>query len=197
MMRANELLSERIVNAFDQSKKQKYADQVWDILQKSYAKLPGGFGTASSIEELIEKSGLWKIIVRNGQVTAVNVYRDQHGRKSIASGTDGSRQGKLDYKMIKDEDVKLGRAWAEVSGAPAAMLAKLGAKPIPSKFAKILTGKHIISYDPDGYHYTRLIAGDPHEKIMYGVINLTPELEQTLKDNGIQLNQLSPDIFRS
>jgi hypothetical protein len=196
-MRANELLVERVVNAFDEIKKQQYAQQVWNILQASYAGLPGGFGTASSIEELMEKLGLWKIIVRNGRVTAVNVYRDQHGRKSIASGTDGTSQGKLDYKMIKSEDVRLGRAWAEVSGAPEAILSKMGAKPIPSKFAKILTGKHIMSYDPDGYHYTRLIAGEPREKIMYGVVNLSSELKQQLENSGIQVNQLPNDIFKS
>lgn len=193
-MKAIEILSERVVNAFDNDKKKQYSDQVWNILQQSYAKLPGGFGTASSVEELIAKSGLWKIIVRNGKVSAVNVYKDQHGRKSIASGTDGSPQGKMDYKMIKNADVKLGRAWAEVSGAPAAMLEKMGAKPIPSKFAEMLTGKKIMNYDPDGVHYTRLINGEPHEKVMYGIVNLSPELESKLANSGVELNQL-PDNF--
>lgn len=193
-MRINELLTERVHNAFDASSKLKYAPQVWEILQSSYAKLPGGFGTASSVEELIEKSGLWKIVVRNGSVTAVNIYRDMHGRKSIASGTDGTVQGKKDFMMLKDADIKYKRAWAEVSGAPERILSKLGAKPIPAKFAPLLTGKEILEYNNDGYHYTRLIAGDPHEKVIYGVINLDPELEQKLQSSGIDLKTL-PDNF--
>ena len=196
-MRTKEFIIERVVNAFDEAGKLKYADQVWDVLQRSYANLPGGFGTASSIEELIEKSGLWKIIVRNGHVTAVNVYKDQHGRKSVASGTDGSTQGKLDYKMIKSADIKFNRAWGEVSDRAEALMAKLGAKPIPAKFAPILTGKKILSYNPDGVHYTRMIAGEPHEKIMYGVVNLTPELESEFKANGVELHQLPSNITKS
>lgn len=196
-MRTKEFIIERVVNAFDEQEKLKYADQVWDVLQKSYAKLPGGFGTASSLEELIEKSGLWKIIVRSGHVTAVNVYRDQNGRKSIASGTDGSIQGKLDYRMIKSADIKFNRAWGEVSDRAEALMAKLGAKPIPAKLAPILTGKKILSYNPDGVHYTRMIAGEPHEKIMYGVVNITPDLEAQIKANGIELHQLPSNITKN
>ena len=195
-MNISELLIERVVNAFDPTKKQHYATQVWDLLQKSYSTVPGGFGTAATIEELIEKSGLWKLVVRDGRVTAAGIYRDQHGRKSIAAGTDGTTQGKKDYLMIKDADVKLGRAWAEVSGAPERIMAKSGAKPLPAKFAEVLTGKEILEYNPDGYHYTRLIAGDPHEKVIYGVINMTPELEQQLTKAGISLKDL-PQNFKT
>ena len=195
-MNITDLLLERVVNAFDANKKQHYASQVWELLQKSYSSVPGGFGTAATIEELIEKSGLWKLVVRDGRVTAAGIYRDQFGRKSIAAGTDGTTQGKKDYMMIKDADVKLGRAWAEVSGAPERIMAKSGAKPLPAKFAKVLTGKEILEYNPDGFHYTRLIAGSPHEKVIYGIVNLTPELEKQLVQAGISLNDL-PQNFKS
>lgn len=197
IMKINELLTERVHNAFNASSKVKYAPQVWDILQSSYSKLPGGFGTASSIEELIDKSGLWKIVVRDGNVTAVNIYKDMHGRKSIASGTDGSPQGKKDFMMLKDADIKFKRAWAEVSGAPERILSKLGAKPIPSKFAPLLTGKEILDYNDDGFHYTRLIAGEPHEKVIYGVVNLDPELEKKLQSSGIDLQNLPDNFLKS
>lgn len=192
-MKAAELLIEHVVNAFTPEQKNKFVQQVWDIMQKSYASI-GGFGTASSPEELIQTSGLWKIITRNGNITAVNIYRDQHGRKSIASGTDGSPQGKKDYLMIKNEDVKFNRAWAEVSGAPEKILMRSGAKAIPAKFAPILTQKEILSYNPDGVHYTRLIAGHPHEKAMYGVINVTPDLEDSLRAQGIELSELPKNL---
>ena len=190
-MNIKELLVERVINAFDQPIKNKYADQVWDIMQTSYQNLPGGFGTASSIEELIDKSGLWKLVVRDGTVTAANIYKDQNGRKSIASGTNGTTQGKKDYFMIKTADVKLNRSWGEVSGPAERVMNKLGAKPIPNKFAAMLTGKEILEFNPDGFHYTRLIAGDPHEKIIYGTVNASPELVATMAAQGITLHDLS------
>lgn len=190
-MNIKELLVERVINAFDQPIKNKYADQVWDIMQTSYQSLPGGFGTASSVEELIDKSGLWKLVVRDGTVTAANIYKDQNGRKSIASGTNGTTQGKKDYFMIKTADVKLNRSWGEVSGPAERVMNKLGAKPIPNKFAAMLTGKEILEFNPDGFHYTRLIAGDPHEKIIYGTVNASPELVATMAAQGITLHDLS------
>jgi hypothetical protein len=193
-MNIKEILAERIVNAFDQSIKHRYAKQVWDIMQLSYKSVPGGFGTASSIEELIEKSGLWKLVVRGGVVTAASVYRDQHGRKGIAAGTDGTPEGKKDLYMIKTADLKLNRAWGEVSGAPESILRKAGAKPISNKFAAILTGKAILEYNPDGFHYTRLIAGEPHEKIIYGTVALTPELSAKLAASGIELHDLPASL---
>lgn len=189
-MRANEILIERILNLHDSSSKLKVADLIWDMLQKSYAKVPGGFGTAASIDELIEKSALWKVVTRNGVPTAVLIYRDQFGRKSIASGTDGSKQGKMDYMMLRNADIVHNRAWGEVSGAPEKILVKMGCKPILAKFAPMLTHKEIIAYNDDGFHYTRLIAGEPHEKIIFGVVELTlPEIEQLTKA-GIDLHEL-------
>jgi hypothetical protein len=196
-MKINDILLERVYNAFTSTDKMKYADQVWAVLQQAYSKLRGGFGTASSLEELIEKSGLWKVVVRDGKVSAVNIYKDQHGRKSIASGTDGTPQGKKDFMMIKNEDVKFNRAWVEVSDAPEKILARMGAKPIPSKFAGPLTGKEILDYNSDGYHYTRLIAGDPHEKIIYGIVNLDSKLEEKLRNAGISIHELPGNIRKS
>lgn len=196
-MKINDILLERVYNAFTSTDKMKYADQVWAVLQQSYSKLRGGFGTASSLEELIEKSGLWKVVVRDGKVSAVNIYKDQHGRKSIASGTDGTPQGKKDFMMIKNEDVKFNRAWVEVSDAPEKILARMGAKPIPSKFAGPLTGKEILDYNSDGYHYTRLIAGEPHEKIIYGIVNLDPKLEEKLRNAGISTHELPGNIRKN
>lgn len=195
-MKITELLLERVRNAFTDAEKQKYGPQVWEILQKSYASLPGGFGTASSLEELIQTSGLWKIVIRDGKVSSVNIYRDQHGRKSIASGTDGTTQGKKDFLMIKHADVNLKRAWAEVSGAPEKILTRMGATPIPNKYAALLTGKEILELNDDGFHYTRLIAGEPHEKIMLGFVKVDQELLYKIDKAGIKLQSL-PDNFKT
>jgi hypothetical protein len=186
-------LFERFVNVFDEDSKKKYADQVWDILQKSYEKV-GGFHSAANIEELIAKTGMWKLVVRDGHVYAASLYKDHLGRKSIASGTDGSDLGKSDYNRIAREDVSMQRAWAEVSGFPEALLKRAKAKPIPNTFASALTGKEILELNPDGFHYTRLISGHPHEKMIYGVIDIDPDTMAKLEQQGINLHELPSNI---
>jgi hypothetical protein len=191
-MRYQQLI-ERVINLFDPEEKEKYSDEVWNILQSSYAKI-GGFKSAANIEELTQKTNLWKLIKRDGVITAVGIYKDSLGRKSIASGTNGSDQGKRDYLMIKNEDMKFKRAWAEVSGPAEKMLIRGGAKPIPNTLAGALTGKDITELNPDGFHYTRRIAGEQHEKAIYGFVALTPEVQQKLVDAGIDLHSLPDNI---
>lgn len=190
-MKLEEILVERVVNAFDAADKKKYATQVWDMLQVAYG---GDFRSAANKEELIDDSGLWKLVFRAGKLTAVNVYKDSHGRKSIASATDKTTQGKRDYIMMKNDDVKFERAWGEVSGAPEAIMKKSGLKPVPNKFAHALTGKEILSLNDDGFHYTRMIGGHPEEKIIYGAPQLDDKLKAKLKDAGISLKELPTNI---
>lgn len=193
-MKSTDFLTERILNLHDTAAKQQLGPQIWDLLQLSYSKVPGGFGTADSLEELIGKTGLWKVVTRDGIVTAANIYRDQFGRKSVAAGTNGTKQGIKDYFMVQGDDKKLGRAWAEVSGKPEAFMQKSGATPIPAKFAPMLTKKEIIEYNPDGVHYTRMIGGEPHEKVIYGAVKLTKDDATQLVNAGIELHTLPKNI---
>lgn len=187
------ILTEHVVNLHTPEQKKKYAAAVWDLLQKSYEKI-GGFKSAASPEELIHDSGLWKVITRGGVPTAVNIYKDKFGRKSIAIGTDLSIQGKRDYAMIKDEDIRFKRAWAEVSGAVEKYMIRVGAKPLPSRFAPFLTGKKILEVNPDGVHYTRLISGHPHEKVIYGFVNLSATELEELEATGVTIHELPSEI---
>jgi hypothetical protein len=191
-MRFSELF-EHYVNAFDVPAKQKYADQVWDIMTKSYEKL-GGFHTAANVDELMHKSGLWKLCLRDGKVVAAILYKDQNGRKSIASGTNQTRQGLRDYISMKDEDINLNRSWAEVSGPAEVAMRKSGAAPVPNTMAHTLTGKEILELDPDGYHYVRLIAGQPHTKMIYGSVAMDTDTMERLVNQGIDLHTLPPNI---
>jgi hypothetical protein len=191
-MRYSELF-EHYVNAFDVNSKEKYADQVWAIMVRSYEKL-GGFHTAANIQELIQKTGLWKLCVRDDHVFAAMLYKDQNGRKSIASGTDGSSRGKRDYMLMKDEDVERQRAWAEVSGPAENVMKKSGAQPVPNTLANVLTGKEILELDPDGYHYDRLISGHRHTKIIYGFVNLDKDTAAKLVASGVDLHTLPSNI---
>jgi hypothetical protein len=183
-MKIKEILDERVINLHKEDNKDKYGEDVWNILQKSYESI-GGFKTAANLDELKEKSGMWKIVKRGDDITAVRIYKDQFGRKGIAMGSDGTTKGKKDTLMLCKDDIKFGRAWAETSGAPERLMFKFGAKPIPAYFAPYLVKKHILSVEDDGYHYTRLIDGHPHVKIIMGNATITPAEKTELEKNGV------------
>ena len=193
-MRSQEFLVERILNLFTAADKQKYVDQVWDILQSSYASV-GGFKTSPSKEDLINTTGLWKLVRRGDDgITALKVYKDLYGRKSVGSGTNGTIQGKKDYILLKDSDVRLQRMWSEASGPVEHMLEK-NYEPIPNKYAAFLTGKEIVSLDPDGYHYTRMIMGAPHVKKLFGFVELSPNDLKKLADFGLKIQELPKNFI--
>jgi hypothetical protein len=182
------LLVEHYVNLIEPNEKRKYADEVWDMLQKAYEPV-GGFKSANSPEHLVDDSHLWKLVRRSGKIVSVIIYKDQNGRKLIGMATDGSSQGKKDASKIASEDAKLRRSWAEASGPAEKFLLKNGAIPIPAKFAKQLTGKEILGYDIDGIHYTRLIGGEPKSKAIYGFPRVSKELEADLHKHRIELHK--------
>jgi len=195
-MKIKEILQERILNLTSPAEKQKYVDIVWDMLQKSYANV-GGFLSAADKQTLIDTTSLWKLVRRNkNEITAVNLYRDQFGKKTMASGTNGTRQGLIDYRTLKNDDARLKRSWCEASGPVEKMLDKTpGMNPIPNKYAAYLTGKEILSLNDDGYHYTRMIMGEPHQKKLYGSLKINSNSLQTLEKFGLKLEDL-PENFR-
>jgi hypothetical protein len=206
-MRYHEFLIERVVNLHSTDEKMAYADQVWDMLQRSYKKA-GGFKSAGSPEELANEPGYWKLVHRGDKITALGVYKKSSRTKNfkmIASATEtelnpetgeykATPQGLKDYHMVKSSDIKTKRSWAEVSGASEKIMLRSGATPISNKYAEFLTGKKIVDFNPDGYHYTRLIQGEPHEKIMVGFIDLSPEGAEELSNRGVSLKELPPNI---
>ncbi len=171
------ILFERYVNLHTSQQLAPYIDEIWDMLIKSYEPI-GGFKSAKSKEDLIRKTGLAKLVRRNGKIVAVKIYKDELGRKSIAGGTDGSTEGKQGLFKMSEEDVKMNRAWGEFSGAMEHIMLKKGGVPIPNTMASALLGKPIESLDDDGYHYTREIQGELHKKIMIGDVNKLMSLLQ-------------------
>lgn len=173
-----EFIQEHVLSIGLNPKHDKYRDQhrqeIHDILTKSYAPI-GGYGNLGSgtkeesdaIHKDISTSFI-KAYRRGGKITSVNLYRDQYGRKSIAAGTDGSEQGKIDFKKNKIEDNKQKRAWGEASGKVAAGAEKVGMPKVPSSEAEKLVKKPIISKDADGHSYTRMIGDKEVKKAIYG-----------------------------
>ena len=123
-MRYNNLF-ETILNLSSHNfeKRMMYADQVWSMLQYAYADI-GGFLSAANVTELAETPGLWKLVRRKHHITAVIIYKASFGRKLIGAATDGTGEGKSDLMMILNDDKKLERSWAEVSGRMEGLLEK-------------------------------------------------------------------------
>lgn len=172
-------ISERVVNSFDGSNRDevlsKHGKDLHDMISKSY-EYAGGYGghkTGSQEEhdaihsDLSNHKHILKITTRNGKATNVNIYKNQHGRKSIGAATDGSKQGVTDFKKTKQEDMRPERhAWAEVSDKAEHVVKKLGAKEVDVKHAAKLTGKEITP--TTGNRYKRKIGGTDHEKVIVG-----------------------------
>lgn len=206
-MRYHEFLVERIINLHTVEEKLPYADEVWDMLQRSYKKI-GGFKSADSPKDLANDPGYWKLVRRNGKITALGIYKKSpvtKNFKTIASATEtelnpetgeykATERGLRDYNKVKIEDIKAKRSWSEVSGPAEKLMIRSGATPIDNKYAELLTGKKILDRDNDGYHYVRLIQGEPHRKIIVGFVNLNKEGTQELIRLGLDVKELPPNI---
>lgn len=171
-----ELINEHFINIItkedtNKQKLEKYKDEVYSILQSSYAEIGGLYG-CDNVETLINDTDFWKINIKNGKVVAVFVYTFKRGgRKLVYCGSDGTQIGKDALKKIIDDDIKFieRQSWAEVSGAMAHIYLKKGANVLDVEIAqKLLPDKQII---PLGRKvYQREIGGVMVKKIIVGNI---------------------------
>lgn len=102
-------------NLFTREEKLPYVDEVWGVLARSYADIGGIKGTGfRTPEDMIQNIPFWKINTKDGKVVAVQMYKDKHGRKLVASGTDGSTGGLKSHTNSTLE--AHGREYGEKSG---------------------------------------------------------------------------------
>ena len=178
MLSFNAFLNEKVLSigfkAEHEKFREKHRQEIHDMIHKAYASEDGYSGHVSgsaeeskAIHDDISKSNI-KAVKRDGKISAVNLYRDQHGRKSIASATNGTEQGKNDWKKIKSEDHTQKRAWGETSHKVLHMQNKMGVPKIPSSRAKELLGKDVTPTSGDEYEYSRKIGKDIRQKTMMG-----------------------------
>lgn len=154
--------------------REKYRDQIHDILKTSYEKMGGygglGSGTEqehNSIHADITKLNI-KMTRRGDAITAVMLYKDQFGRKAVAAGTDGSVRGKKDLLAHMKEDHTQSRSWGEVSDTPEHLQRKLGAPEVPYAKAKKIIGKDDMEQIPGTNRYERKIGDKIKGKIAMG-----------------------------
>ena len=167
-------LDETFKNLFTVNEKEKYVDQVWDMLQTAYASLGGIKGNGfKSKEDMMENIQMWKLALRGDHVTACNMYKQKDGRKRVAIGTDGTTQGKSDLAEMIIADMKQNRSYGEVSGSSLNFILRIMGPSDAKKYfipfemvEKILHDDEIRKIDE--YKYERKIGGSWHEKVMMG-----------------------------
>jgi len=197
MLKFKQFLNETFVNAIgDESKdvKSKYAKQVWDILQRSYADIGGIHGSGfKSQQDMVDNIPFWKMAIVNGKVVAVTMYKTKGdiGRKSVAIGTDGSDAGKKQVvSMLKaDFRVSFGEKSGSALGAlmkntPWSVLEAFTLKPADASKALRKPLTPLADFDGEidkdavrtfakypqlkDYAYVRNIGGEPHVKVAFG-----------------------------
>lgn len=161
------------INPEHEKYREKHREEIHHILKHSYKDIGGyggkGHGSKEEHEDIHKDiSNLHiKATKREGKITSVNLYKPQHGRKSVGSGTDGSPEGKRDFLHNKKEDHHQKRAWGEVSGKVEHLTKKLGFPIVKAKHAEKLLGKKVTPHE-DGEHYDRDIGGHQHTKVIVG-----------------------------
>lgn len=170
-------LNEKIINvgfnASQEPNREKYRQQVHDVIQKSYKNVEGGYGGHGSGSDAESKAihadisdHAIKATKRGSDITHATIYKKSKGRKIIGLGTSGTEQGKADWKKTAEEDKKKKRAWGEFSGKAERAYKSVGFAQKSSARAGELTGKNVNIVDRK--RYTRNIGGHEHEKTILG-----------------------------
>ncbi len=174
--------------------KKKWADRVWDMLQRAYEDIGGIKGSGFlNKEDMIDNIPFWKIFHRGEHLIAVVLYKDTRGRKLVAIGTDRSQQSKKILSNIFKEALKV--SYGEYSGKLLSAIVKnvsyekLEPYLLDPLYVKKLLDKEIYPPDPEKlnlidletynkfprlhkYFYMRDFNGKSYLKICLG----TPEL---------------------
>jgi len=167
-----EIMNEKILNLYNKNEKEKYAEIVYDLLQKSYEKIGGLKGSGfENPQEMINKIYLWKIYKRGNKILAGIMYKDKGFRKAVAVFTNQTEEGKEALKKLLRDDFE--RSIIEISGPLYKFIENnfptfLAKYKIPCKVAEKILGKKLDCIDD--YFYVRNINGNKLEKIMVGTI---------------------------
>jgi hypothetical protein len=178
------------------NQKNKYADEVYAMLNKAYAKIGGVKGSGfESAKAMTHKIPFWKLGFMKDELKIVMLFKDTGGRKLVALGTDGTKEARKMLASALKSD--LNRAYKEFSDGIWKFSRKFIGDAVllqfvvpVSKVRELLKKKTILDMDqvPDEfkgdivrndpfykYYYGREIGGEIHVKIMIGTDGLPIE----------------------
>lgn len=195
-------LTERFLNLIgDDPRKQKYKNDVYELLVRSYKSIGGLKGDGTQSPDDLLSIPFWKLVRKNGKIIAVILYKDKNGRKSVALGTDGSSTAIRALKDIMNKEPE--RSYSEKSKSSLNFFLKSNPNAkdflIPRDKVESIIGKKIFPYS-DGvmdkldvsekeqesvrltlhkypflgdYGYFREIGGELMFKVLVGTPNLS------------------------
>jgi hypothetical protein len=91
----------------------------------------GGF---QSMEIMVQKIPMWKMVINNGTVEAVVMYKDKGGRKSVAMGSTGSPYAKKAISNLFPAELQ--RSYGEKSKSALGALMKIVPWSVLEPYAK-------------------------------------------------------------
>ena len=150
-----------------------WADDVFALLQEAYGKIKGGLHFASA-DELLLRTSLWEVIYWEEEIIGVLVYKQKNGLKMVALGISLALSQKIRgyVKTFLASILKLsfGHTWMEVSEGLERFVLGIGGRSylLSHDLASRLTGKEILAYSDDGYHYIREINAICKSKVIVG-----------------------------
>lgn len=178
-----EPLNETYVNLIDNEKKDEYKQVVWDLLQKSYAKIGGIKGSGFKNPDDMLTIPFWKLIRKGGQIVAGKLYKDVGGRKGVAVFTNQTKEGIIALADLIANDFD--RSMVEVSADMLRFVVRTIGMPKAVKYAqpvdkaasllkKKLNTEFVDQSYKDTYpelsdfFYSREIGGSQHTKVLIG-----------------------------
>ncbi|MEA2092274.1 MAG: hypothetical protein U9O83_07915 [Campylobacterota bacterium] len=154
-----------------------YIDRVWEVLEEGYENVKGGLYFKSK-SELLTNTTLWKVVLFQGKVVAVTIYKAKKGLKLVAMSISNKfRDVALSAlaRLIR-RDLKI--CWMELSEAAESFVMKHGGKDyiVPNHLVEKILGKNILLAD-DGMHYTREVMHMKKKKILLGTIKISKNFQ--------------------
>lgn len=167
-----ELSRVRFVRISNKRKMQRYADQVWALLNHAYAQVPGGL-LFQDKKDLIQQSHTWHLALNEKGVLAITVHKFKRGLKLVAAAKAKLlHQAELTKQaLIYLVSHALNTGWMEVSEAFESFVMKYcqGYRYlISADLAYQLLQKTDITQADDQYHYHRVINGLKKMKLALG-----------------------------
>ena len=96
-MRLSEIntLTEGVINLFTSDQKRKYAQEVFDMIDRAYS-YAGGIKAngLDSPQGMIDNAPMWKVGKTEGEINSAILYKDKGGRKLVLAATNGTIEGK-------------------------------------------------------------------------------------------------------
>lgn len=172
------------------AQKNYYKDQVWDIIQQSYAAIGGIKGSGfMSPDDMVKNIPFWKLYTKNDKVIMALLYKDKNGRKIVALGIDGSdlqksmlaktiiqsfknQYAEMSANMLSFTFKNLGEAKFKSYVLSKNEISQLIGKPVSEVDENELDNMDKKTWDKfpqlHDYFYVRTINGEPKLKVAIG-----------------------------